>query len=162
MTWKGGTNSFTIEVRAQGPGQDAQTRQVSTGYMETIGAKLRQGRFFDDHDDAQVQPVAIVNETMARQFWSVENALGKRFKVDSDNGKNRWITIVGVIGDIKEMGLEAPAKAEMFFPYKQWPRTLWNMPRDLVVRTSGDPMSVAAAARRAVWSVDSNQPVSTI
>ncbi|MBO0726597.1 MAG: ABC transporter permease [Blastocatellia bacterium] len=162
LTWKGGTNSFTVEGRAQGPGQDAQFRQVTTGYMETMGVKLRQGRFFDDHDDAQAQPVAIINETMARQFWPGENALGKRFKVDSDDGQNRWITIVGVIGDVKEMGLEAPAKAEMFFPYQQWPRTLWNMPRDLIVRTTGDPMSVAEAARRAVWSVDPTQPVSNI
>jgi putative ABC transport system permease protein len=58
------------------------------------------------------------------------------------------------------MGLEAPAKAEMFFPYKQMPQSL--MPRDLMVRTTGDPMSIAAAVRQAVWSVDRNQPVSNI
>jgi ABC-type antimicrobial peptide transport system, permease component len=60
------------------------------------------------------------------------------------------------------MGLEAPTKAEMFFPYQQLPRMLWNMPRDLAVRTTGDPISVAAAVRQAVWSVDRNQPVSNI
>ena len=162
LTWKGGTNGFIIEGRDQGPGQDAQCRQVSTGYMETMGVKLRQGRFFDYHDDVQSQPVAVINETMARQFWSGENALGKRFKLGSVDSQNPWVTVVGVVGDIKEMGLEAPTKAEMFFPYQQLPRMLWNMPRDLAVRTTGDPMSVVAAVRQAVWSVDRNQPVSNI
>jgi putative ABC transport system permease protein len=162
LTWKGGTNSFVIEGRDQGPGQDAQCRQVSTGYMETMGVKLRQGRFFDYHDDVQSQPVAVINETMARQFWAGENSLGKRFKLGSIDSQNPWVTVVGVVGDIKEMGLEAPTKAEMFFPYQQLPRMLWNMPRDLAVRTTGDPISVATAVRQAVWSVDRNQPVSNI
>ncbi|HEU0180069.1 MAG TPA: ABC transporter permease [Blastocatellia bacterium] len=162
LTWKGGTNGFTIEGREEGPGQDAQSRQISTGYMETMGVKLRQGRFFDDHDDAQAQPVAIINETMARQFWPDENALDKRFRPYSDDFRDRWVTVVGIVGDIKEMGLEAPAKAEMFFPYQQLPQMFWNAPRDLIVRTTGDPVSVAAAARQAVWSVDRNQPVSNI
>ncbi|MGH9940633.1 MAG: FtsX-like permease family protein, partial [Blastocatellia bacterium] len=73
-----------------------------------------------------------------------------------------WVTVVGIIGDVKEMGLEAPAKAEMFFPYQQLPDMFWNIPRDLAVRTTGDPMSVAAAVRQAVWSVDRDQPVSNI
>jgi putative ABC transport system permease protein len=162
LTWKGGTNGFAIEGREQGPGQDAQSRQVSTGYMETMGVKLRQGRFFDERDDAQSQPVAVINETMARQFWPGEGALGKRFKLGSVDSQPPWVTVVGVVGDVKEMGLEAPAKAEMFFPYQQLPRMLWNMPRDLAVRTTGDPMSVAAAARQAIWSVDRNQPVSNV
>src|SRR5262249_54468495 len=73
-----------------------------------------------------------------------------------------WVTVVGVVGDVKEMGLEAPPKAEMFFSYQQLPSMLWNMPRDLVVRTADDPMSVAAAVRQAIWSVDPTQPVSNI
>jgi putative ABC transport system permease protein len=162
LTWKGGTNGFTVEGREQGPGQDAQSRQVSAGYMETMGVKLRQGRFFDDHDGAQAQPVAIINETMERQFWQGENALGKRFKLGSTDSQNPWVMVVGIVGDIKEMGLEAPAKAEMFFPYQQLPRMFWNMPRDLALRTTGDPMGVAAAAAQAVWSVDPAQPVSNI
>src|SRR5215475_5111245 len=162
LTWKGGTNGFTVEGREERPGQDAQSRQISAGYMETMGVKLRQGRFFDGHDGAQAQPVSIINETMERQFWRGETALGKRFKLGSVDFRNRWVTVVGIVGDVKEMGLEAPAKAEMFFPYQQLPHMLWNMPRDLVVRASGDPMSVAAAARQAVWSVDPAQPVSNV
>jgi predicted permease len=162
LTWKGGTNSFTVEGREHGPGQDANARQASTGYMETMGIKLRRGRFFDDRDVAQSQPVSIINETMAHQYWPGGDALGKRFKLGNPDSQMPWVTVVGVIGDVKEMGLEAPAKAEMFFPYQQMPDTFWNSPRDLTVRTSGDPLSVAAAVRQSVWSVDRSQPVSNI
>ena len=162
LTWKGGTNGFTVEGREQGPGQDAQSRQISAGYMETMGVKLRQGRFLDDHDDAQAQPVAIINETMARQYWPGGSALNKRFKLGGTDSQRPWVTVVGVIGDVKEMGLEAPAKAEMFFPYQQLPDMFWNAPRDLAIRVAGDPLNAAAAARQAVWSVDRNQPVSNV
>jgi putative ABC transport system permease protein len=162
LTWKGGTNGFSIEGREPKPGQDANSRQASVGYLETMGIKLRQGRFFDDHDDTQAQPVSIINELMARQYWPGESALGKRFKLGPPDSPRPWVTVVGVIGDVKEMGLEAPPKAEMFFPYLQQPDTLWNMPRDLTVRTTGDPLSLAASVRQAVWSVDRIQPVSNI
>ena len=89
--------------------------------METMGIRLREGRFFDSHDDSQAELVAIINETMARQFWAGESALRKRFKLEDPAPKNPWISVVGIVGDVKEMGLEAPAKAEMFFPYQQMP-----------------------------------------
>lgn len=163
LTWKGGTNGFTVEGREPGPGQDANSRQASVGYMETLGVRLRQGRFFNDRDDAQALPVGIINETMARQYWSSdENAAGKRFKVGGPDSPAPWVTVVGVIQDIKEMGLEAPPKAAMFFPYRQQPDRLWNMPRDLVVRTEGDPLNVSEAVRQAIWSIDPAQPVTRI
>jgi len=163
LTWKGGTTSFTIEGQEPKPGQDANNRQVTAGYMESLGIKLRQGRFFDEHDDAQAQPVSIINETMARQYWSSsENALGKRFRMFQGDSSMPWITVVGIIGDVKEMGLEANAKPETFFPYQQLPQMLWNMPRDLTIRTTGDPLSVVAAVRQAIWSVDPAQPVSNV
>jgi putative ABC transport system permease protein len=162
LTWKGGTNGFVVESREQLPGQDANSRQVSVGYMETMGIRLREGRFFNNHDDSQAERVAIINETMARQFWAGESALRKRFKLGAPDSKDPWISVVGIVGDVKEMGLEAPAKAEMFFPYQQMPTMLWNMPRDLTIRTSNDPLSLVSALRQAIWSVDPAQPVSNI
>jgi predicted permease len=162
LTWKGGTNSFAVEGREHRVGQDAIARQASTGYMETMGIKLKRGRFFDERDVAQSQPVSIINETMAHQYWPGGDALGKRFKLGNPDSQMPWVTVVGVIGDVKGMGLEAPPKAEMFFPYQQMPDAFWNAPQDLTVRTSGAPMNIAAAVRQAVWSVDRNQPVSNI
>jgi putative ABC transport system permease protein len=162
LTWKGGTSGFTVEGKEQGPGQDANNRQVTAGYLETMGVKLRQGRFFDEHDDAQSQPAAIINETMARQYWPGENAVGKRFKLGGTDSTSPLRTVIGVVGDVKEMGLEAPPKAEMFFPFQHLPDMLWNMPRDLTVRTTGNPMSLVASVRQAVWSVDPAQPISNV
>ncbi|HMY76335.1 MAG TPA: ABC transporter permease, partial [Blastocatellia bacterium] len=162
LTWKGGTTGFVIEGKTPQPGQDANNRQVTTGYFETMGVKLRQGRFFDEHDNAQSQPVVIINETMARQYWPGESAVGKRINLEPEDPASPWRLVVGVIADVKEMGLEAPPKAETFFPFQQLPTMLWNMPRDLTVRTSGDPMNPAAAVRQAVWSVDPAQPVSNV
>ncbi|HEX9003612.1 MAG TPA: FtsX-like permease family protein, partial [Blastocatellia bacterium] len=99
---------------------------------------------------------------MARQYWPGESAVGKRFRLGGTDSTSPWRTVIGVIGDVKEMGLEAPPKAEFFFPYQQLPDMLWNLPRDLTVRTTGDPLSVAAAVRQAVWSVDPAQPVSNV
>jgi putative ABC transport system permease protein len=162
LTWKGGTNGFTVEGHMPGPGQDANNRQISVGYMETMGIKLKEGRFFNAHDDAQAQPAAIINETMARQYWPGENVVGKRFKLGDPDSTRPWVTVAGIVGDVKEMGLEAPVKAEFFFPYQQLPEMLWNMPRDLVLRTTGDPLSLVPAVRQAIWAVDPTQPVSNI
>ncbi len=162
MIWKGGSNGFSVEGRSQSPGQDANHRQVSPGYMETMGMTLIQGRFFNEQDGPQSQPVAIINETMARQLWSGENALGRRFKIGSIDSNSSWFTIVGVVGDIKEMGLEAPVKAEMYFSPSQMAGHDLYAPSEMAIRTASDPMSLAAAVRQAVWSVDPNQPVSNI
>jgi putative ABC transport system permease protein len=162
LTWKGGTNGFTIQRKQQLPGQDANIRQVSPGWMETLGMTLRQGRFFDDHDGPQSQRVAIINETMARQYWPGEDVLGKQFVPGNYSPDVQWCWIVGVVGDIKEMGLEAPPKAEMFFPYTQMPRVSWNKPQTLVIRTKTDSMSMATAVREAIWSIDRDQPISNI
>ena len=91
LTWKGGTNGFSIEGRLQLPGQDANHRQVSPGYMETMGMTLRLGRFFTETDSPQAQPVAIINETMARQYWHGESAVGRR-RLGGSVSQNPWLT----------------------------------------------------------------------
>ena len=116
------------------------------------------GRAFDGRDGEHAMPVGIINETMARQFWSNEDPIGKRFKF-GDQGP--WLTIVGVSADVRQMGLNVPAKAEMYFPYWQ-ANNNWMVPRDLVVRTSGDPLSLAGAVRQAVWQIDRDQPISNV
>jgi len=162
LTWKGGTNGFSIEGRQQLPGQDANHRQVSPGYMETLGMTLRLGRFFNEQDRPQAQPVAIINETMAQQYWQGESAVGRRFRLGGEDSQNPWLIIVGVVADVKQMGLEAPGKPEMYFPYSQMADAFWAAPRDLTIRTLAHPLRIAAAVRQAVWSVDRDQPVSNI
>jgi len=77
-----------------------------------MGIPRRRGRSLERTDGARSQPVAVVNEAMARQYWPGVDALGKRFKV-GDPSRHPWITIVGIAGDVRQMGLDAPVKAEM-------------------------------------------------
>jgi putative ABC transport system permease protein len=163
LTWKGGTNGFVVEDHPQPMfDSDAMFRQVSGDYFRAIGTPLRRGRVFDSHDGADTLPVGIVNETMARQFWEGQDPIGTRFAIDDGPGNpRRWVTVVGIVADVSEMGIQAPRKAEMYFPYQQTD-VQWNAPRDLVIHTTGDPMALAGAVRSEVWAVDASQPVSNI
>jgi putative ABC transport system permease protein len=163
LEWKGGTTSFVIEGRAPDPSvtYDVCHRQVSADYLAAIGIPLVQGRYFTASDRAGAQPVVILNKTMARQYWPGGNVIGKRIKSD-DQAAPAWLTIVGVVGDVRQMGLDAPVKAEMYVPYRQFDSQPWFAPRDLVVRTVGDPIRLAASITHEIHSVDPAQPVSNI
>ncbi len=165
LVWKGGTSGFWPESpkRPQGEGfvYDANNRVVSPGYFETMRMTLRSGRFFDERDGVDALPVAIINDSMAKTYWPSENAIGQRFKFDGPDAKGPWLTIVGIVGDTRMMGLDQPSRPEMYFPVSQADGN-WMWPRDLVVRASADPMSLTADIRRAVWSVDKDQPVSNV
>jgi putative ABC transport system permease protein len=166
LAWKGGTSGFYPEgLKAPLPGMayDANHREVSTNYLKTMNIPLRHGRYFESSDNAQSVPVAIINETMARQYWPGENALGRRFKVgDPDEPGKQWKEIVGIVADVRQMGLDEPTKAEMYLPYQQitdWPG---YVPRDLAIRTTGDTSSLAGAVRQIIREVDPDQPVSNV
>jgi predicted permease len=168
LDWKGGTSGFWIEGRtveqavSQGLSYDSNYRQTSADYLKTMGIPLRQGRFFNEGDAENSMPVAVINETMARQYWPGENALGKRFKLGDPRDTIPWVTVVGIAGDVRQMGMDQPVKAEMYFPYQQVKGDFWSAPRDLVIRASVDPMSIVAAARREINAVDPDQPISNI
>lgn len=168
LAWKGGTNGFFPEGRtieqayAGGLSFDANHRKVSVDYLKTMGIPVLRGRPFNDSDNEQAIHVAIVNETMARQYWPGEDAIGKRFKLGGPDDDIPWITIVGVAGDVRQMGIDEPVKAEMYFPYQQKSDQAWNAPRDLAIRTSVDPLSLVAVVRNEIHQVDPNQPISDV
>jgi putative ABC transport system permease protein len=168
LDWKGGTSGFWVEGRSveqavsQDLSYDANHRQVSAAYLQTMGISLRKGRYFNESDSEKSIPVAIINETMARQYWPGEDVVGKRFKIGDPDSPEPWRTVVGVVADVRQMGMDSPVKAEMYLPYRQMTTHSFFAPRDLVVRTSVDPMSIVAAARREIHAVDPNQPVSNI
>jgi putative ABC transport system permease protein len=165
LQWKGGANGFRIEGVEPPPGviENAVHRQVSARYLETVGLKLRDGRYFDEHDDARSQPVVVINETMARQFFDGESPLAKRISFGNEgDDKEPWRTIVGVVADVRQMGMDEPVKAEMYIPYRQMTTFPFYKPRDLVIRTAGDPMSLVPAVRSEIHAVDPDQPLSNI
>jgi len=165
LAWKGGTSGFYPEGAKDpipGMSYDSNHRQVSADYLRTLKIALRQGRYFDEHDNAQSMKVAVVNETMARQYWPGQNVIGRRFKLGDPNEDVPWISIVGMVADVRQMGLDEPIKAEMYFPYSQVDTQPWFAPRDLAIRTSGDPLKLVNSVREAVRSVDPDQPISNV
>jgi len=151
-----GTNMVflaSVEGRSSLP---ASFRAVSQDYFRTMRIPLLKGRWFDDHDTAESQPVVIVNETMARQISpDHEEVLGKRIK---HGFKNQVAEVVGVIGDVKYAGLDQQTKPEMYVPFAQ---RAWPFMR-IVARSKSDPSVVAAAIREAVRAIDKDQPVDKI
>ncbi|HXC68679.1 MAG TPA: ABC transporter permease [Pyrinomonadaceae bacterium] len=165
LLWKGGSSGFYPEgIKEPIPGMayDATHRQVTTDYLKTMNIPLRQGRYFEKSDNEQSLPVAIINEQMARQYWPGENALGRRFKIGGPDSDRPWTTIVGIVADVRQMGIDEPVKAEMYLPNRQITHNPWFAPRDLAIRTTGDPMSLVGSVRQAIREVDPDQPVSNV
>jgi putative ABC transport system permease protein len=154
------SGTLTIDTQAVPPDQRAPEtdyRGVTPGYMEAMGITLIEGRMFDQHDSETGAPVAIVDQSLARLYWPNESALGKRVKVGGLNSKTPWMTIVGVVRHVHYGSLEAKSRVEMYWPYAQQPYPQTQM--DLAVRTSGDPMGLAAMIRREVQALDPEQPL---
>jgi predicted permease len=135
----------------------ASVRAVSAGYLETLGVPLIRGRNLDGRDSAEAPLTAVVNEAMARMRWPGEDPVGRRFRFGPPNAP--WMTIVGVVGDVKQMGLDTAPFPEFYTPVEQTSPESFLWPRYLVVRTKDDPLSLAAAVRQAVRDVDADQPV---
>ncbi len=164
LTNRGGTSGFLVEDAAPPPpghDPDANHRVVSANYFRAAGMRLIAGRYFDDRDTPNSQPVAIVNEASAREFWPGRNPLGHRFRLDDE--KQPWLTVVGIVADVKQMGVDIAGRAENYYPVTQpFAEVGYFNPRDLAVRVKGDPLEYATALRQAVWSVDANQPIAAV
>ena len=123
-------NGFTIADQSaafwqsRGERPNAAMVPVSSGYFETLRIPLRQGRYFDHSDQPTSLPVAIVNSSMARKYWPNESALGKRIRQGfPPDSFGPWRTIVGIVGDIKQHGLDVDAPTQIFMPVQQQPRS---------------------------------------
>ncbi|MBI3664922.1 MAG: ABC transporter permease [Acidobacteria bacterium] len=152
--------TFTVEGQPPPePGHEATTdfRVVSPNYFRAMGIPLHAGRYFTDRDRLGAPNVVVISETMARQFFPKENPIGKRVSV-ADLGNPELREIVGVVGDVRHFGLASEVRPEIYRPFNQayWP-FLW-----FTVRTTAKPMGLASALRNAVWSVDKDQPVTSV
>jgi putative ABC transport system permease protein len=126
-------------------------KTISGDYSQAMGAPLLQGRFFSDEDGANSPLVAIINESMARRYWPDKDPIGKRFKGQDPRGRNDdWLTVIGVVGDMRSHGLERQPTPYVFEWYKQ----SGVIPSDLVVRTTGATAKFAPALRSGVRSLD--------
>jgi predicted permease len=143
------SNNFQIEGRPVSKGELAPTVDVtlvSSGYFQTIRQPLLAGRTFTDHDDAKAEQVALINQQMAQHRWPSEDPVGKR--VSFDGGK-QWLKIIGVVGNVREYGLQKPPADELYAAVPQQ-----GFFGSIVLRTSADPMSVSPLVRAAIHDVD--------
>jgi len=163
LTAFGNTNGYVIKGQTDrdAQGQDALFRVVTTNFLQTLNARLREGRFFSEADRADTQPVIIVNESFANRHWPGQSALGMRVQIDNRGPDRPWIEVVGVVKEIRERGIDANLKPGIYMPHSQAEHE-WPIPSDLAVRTSVDPLSIVSAVRQAIWSVDRDQPIARL
>jgi len=147
------SGGFAIEGRPSPPPEqqiEATIDRVSSNYFVTLGVPLLHGRFFDSHDGRDTPPVIIINETMAHRFWPNEDAVGKRFKFGDASSPDPWLTVVGVVGDMRRQGQDKLARCETFMAMAQRPARGMI----LVVDTSSEPEKIAGMLRDAVRRLD--------
>ena len=163
-----GDFGLDVEGFEETPGNNAKGdwQIVSDGAFEAMGARLLRGRWFNANDTQQSQAVAVINETMARTYWkNPEEAIGGHIKLGGADPKRPWVTVVGMVADERHNGVTGIVKEKFYIPHSQWHVALNGGPIRggfLVVRTSGDPMSLASPVRSAVRALDGNIPVSNV
>ena len=157
---------LTFEVAGRAPLPPSQqpamqVRVATAGYFETIGIPLRRGRFFSDADRSGTPRVVVITEAAARQYFPGEDPIGQTITLGWSRGEGKPEAggeVVGIIGDVKDAGLAEADPPQIYLPYTQWP--MQGMA--VILETAVPPRSVAEAARKTVYSLDSNLPVGNI
>jgi putative ABC transport system permease protein len=161
MSGEENIDAITIEGRPRPEPNEialADTRSAMPGYFEAMGIALLRGRFLEERDAAEGQPVAVVDETMAKTYWPDEDPIGKRFHRGFYDDEAEWVTVVGVVRNVRHSGLHSDPRPQMYRPESQAPQGQMV----LVVRTARDPAGLMDEARAAVYAVDRDQPVSRV
>jgi putative ABC transport system permease protein len=152
-------NDTQIEAfvrREGGPIQNIDYYQtVGRRYFETAGIRLVEGRYFDDRDGANAPLTVIVNQTLARTYWPGRSALGHRMK---PSFQGEWRTVVGVVEDVKNAGLDKPTGTELYIPYQQ----SGGLRQGYVLVRSKDPIRMASPVRAVIREMDASLPVAAV
>jgi putative ABC transport system permease protein len=147
---------YTAENRpfAEDAGHIALRESVSPSYFRTLGVPLLRGREFSAADGPNSQLVAVVSRSMAERYWPGQDAIGKRIKDGQPDSKSPWMTVVGIVADVK-YNAYFPINAAVYFPYAQDVDTNGAF----LLRTAGDPLSFISAVRAKIANVDPEQPI---
>jgi putative ABC transport system permease protein len=156
-------HEFLIENRppiAPGDEPSLQARSVLGDYFKVMQIPLLAGRDFGPQDLTENAPlVGIANKEMVRQYFPNEDPVGKRIRWASDSGI-RWVTIVGVVGDVKHFGLDLPELPALYSPYTQI--NPWKRWMSLAARTEGDPKAMTQSIKQEIWKVDTQLPLTRV
>lgn len=154
---------FTPEGYQAPPGAGLNTCYNSAivgSYLQTIGVPLIRGRFFTEDDKIDSTPVMIVSQSLAQRYWPNQDPIGKRIKQGPPESKDPWITIVGVVGNVKQGSLDKETAPHTYRPFAQYdvPATGLNV----AVRAVGDPSGIGSELRVAVWGLDRELAVARV
>jgi predicted permease len=159
-----GTRGLRVEGYVPPPGTNARGdwQVVSDGAIEALRERVVRGRSFTAADSESGAPVLIVNQALARTYWPGGDPIGKR--AQTGPATSPWMTVVGVVQDVRHNGLTADVRGKFYIPHAQFALSTGNAPREmtLVVRTDGDPMALAAPIRRIVQRLDPALPVANV
>jgi putative ABC transport system permease protein len=153
----GFSSGFSIEGR---PWRDASeipsadNQSISPAYFRVVGIPLLDGRELSDADTADSPLVAVISRSIAQRYWPKGDSIGHRIKMGAIDAKNPWMTIVGVVADMKQNWARTRPDYAIYRTYRQIPRNF----SAVLIRTSGDPMNLAGAARSAIAAVDTEEP----
>ena len=162
LTYNGDSMNISVEgVPDPPPDQrpDVIFRAIGPGYFGTMGISIIRGRDFTDQDKADSKNVVVISEKTAQHFWHGQDSIGRRLKPGSSTSNTPWREVIGIVRDVRQNDFIAAPKMQMYFTYRQLKDLA---PNALVIRTSIEPLSLAASARDAIWSVDKDQTVADI
>jgi putative ABC transport system permease protein len=132
---------------------------ATPGYQRAMAIATLQGRALEEHDTGEAPLVALINETMARELWPNQSPLGKRIKFPgSEKNPQPWRTVVGVVGDVSQYGLDRKIPMQIYLPEAQYPTSSMT----LVVRSSTEPSSLVGSIRQELAAIDPDQAVSNV
>lgn len=155
---KGATTGIWVERQDGVPlsAGSVNNRSVTPDYFQTIGTSVLRGRSVLESDGPNSLPVALVNETLARESWPGVDPIGKELKIGrSPSSNNPWMTVVGLVRDIKQAGVDVPSKPEMYLPLQQQPEQAIAV----AIRTRQNPATLASGVRAIMRNLDSDLPL---
>ncbi|HSL20468.1 MAG TPA: ABC transporter permease [Vicinamibacterales bacterium] len=159
-----GDFGLTIEGYAARPGQEPKGDwQIATdGYLETLGERLVRGRSIRASDDERAMLIGLVNEQLAAKYWPGQDPIGRRFRIGR-SPRRPWVTVVGIVRDVRHNGVTAPVKEKFYVPHAQWHRSVGSMrSMYLVAKGSGDVAALAPLIRREARAIDPDIPLASI
>jgi predicted permease len=149
---------ITVEGRIPPPGENfinADQRVISGHFFQALSIPLVRGRFFTEDDTPANPRVAIIDTFMAEQLWPGQEAVGKRIRFGGLSSITPWVTVVGIVGRIKEDSLETDPRIALYLPHTQYPTRAMN----IVLKTAGDPVALAGAVKQEIRALDPDLPL---
>ena len=161
-----GDFGLRVEGYAPPPGTGAKGDwQIATpGYLESIGERVVRGRTITADDKSETMLVGLINEEMARLYWNGRDPLGGRLKIGGGAADRPWVTVVGIVGNVRHNGLTGVVKEKFYVPHTQWHKSVGNPIRGmtLVVKAQSDPRMLTPSVRHAIRALDPALPVADV